>query len=80
MAVPVSYTHLPAELLFEGIFADRKYAAGEAHDSTREKEWDLNSRPTVDTDPLVLSKIITNRIGLRLHMAGVNSVVNNNRY
>ena len=74
------FTEDPAELLFEGIFADRKYAAGEAHDSTREKEWDLNSRPTVDTDPLVLSKIITNRIGLRLHMAGVNSVVNNNRF
>ena len=74
------FTEDPAELLFEGIFADRKYAAGEAHDSSRKKEWDLNSRPTVDTDPLVLSKIITNRIGLRLHMAGVNSVVNNNRY
>ena len=70
----------PAELLFEGIFADRKYAKNEAHGSGQEKAWDLDSRPTVETDPLVLSKVITNRIGLRMHMAGVNSKVNNNRF
>ncbi|MCD7906735.1 MAG: hypothetical protein LUH04_03390, partial [Clostridium sp.] len=74
------FTEEPAELLFEGIFADRKYAEGESHNSAQEKAWDLNSRPTVDTDPLVLSKVITNRIDLRLHMAGVNSAVNGNRF
>lgn len=74
------FTEDPAELLFEGIFADRKYAGGRGARFQPKKRWDLNSRPTVDTDPLVLSKIITNHIGLRLHMAGVNSVVNNNRY
>ena len=74
----------PAELQFEGIFVDHHFVDNAA---ANENTWDWNngkenhdgykwnehSRPTVDTDPLVLSKIITNQVQLVMHTASLNS-------
>lgn len=65
------FTEGAAELLFG--YADRKYAA----EGSRKKEWDLNSRPTVGLDPLVLSRISTALWSCACWRAAVQRRLNN---
>lgn len=64
-----AYTTDPAELEFEGIFAEKYY-----NEKNETGGWDTYSRPTVSTDPLVLSKIVTNKVQMQMRTASINSV------
>ena len=75
------YSIAPADLQFEGIFVDHHFDNGTAPENTWKTgtdnhdsyKWNTHSRPTVGTDPLVLSKVVTNQVQLVMHTASLNS-------
>ena len=66
----------PADLLFEGVFADRHYTE-EAYAKPGTPGWDswnIDSKPTVDTDPLELNKRVCDWLFVHSNAAGVNAI------
>lgn len=71
---------VPADLIFEGIFVDRYYKANEpvnsgntVEGSESYKEWDLESKPTVNTNSLELNKVVRDWVSATAYTAGINS-------